>query len=310
MKQFLWLPVLLVWTTLSLAQVAVDVKSGANGCPAAVGNNAVDDTAAIQCQLNFMYPTNGTVLVSSGYFRVSGGGLVVKGGVQLIGEAGQSGSGINVATDSPVVTFDASTCVRGASMQNLTIVGYQNPSATANAVTVGANCPTILRDNTIWNGASGLYTSGVDGLYENNFICGYAASVTSKGANWYVRDKLDTCGLSSTYAFHQIAPTIAGQSAENHFTQTDFSGKFTYSLLVDDGSNTSSILTCSGCVLGAPIVINRAKSTIISASEIGSTIFTNNSAGPIIAMGNYFFSSTYASGKGHRVCYGNFNLVC
>ena len=32
----------------------VDVKSGANSCAAAVGNNTADDTAAIQCQVTFM----------------------------------------------------------------------------------------------------------------------------------------------------------------------------------------------------------------------------------------------------------------
>ena len=72
----------------------------------------------------------------------------------------------------------------------------------------------ILRDLTIWFGNSALVDNGVDSLIENCFLSGYTAAVTSQGANWYVRDKLDTIGAyHSTYGFLQGVPFAGASSA-------------------------------------------------------------------------------------------------
>ena len=243
-----------VWTgTNAFANAAyfggvpwVDVKSGANGCAAAVGNNSTDDSGAIQCQVNYMNTTHGGGIVffppASGYHFASG--VNVPAGVWLEG-AGLSVSSIQVTTDISPITFSISsgTCPSGGhhgGMEKMSVYGYQNAAATSNAVTIGNNCAVTLRDNQIWFGSSGLFNKGVDSYIENNFICGYSASVTSNGANWYVRDKLDTCGISSTFGFLQGTPISGVTTAENHFTQTDFSGSFTYSVNINDPTDKQS----------------------------------------------------------------------
>jgi hypothetical protein len=162
----------------------------------------------------------------------------------------------------------------------------------------------------MWFGGAGLVTAGVDGRYTNNFICGYITAVSSTGANFYDSDKLDTCGISSTYAFNQGA--CVGSLCENQFVQTDFSGTYTDSVLINDTTNTTSIFKCVGCIFSSPIIVSAARATLISVSEIGSTTLTNNATGPMILSGNYAFSATTANGTGSRVCAtgSNSNITC
>jgi hypothetical protein len=289
------------------SQYLVDVKSGANGCAAASGTGE-DDTTAIQCQLNYMYNlyNAGSVVIPCGGFLVSNGGLLVQGGVSLVGGCGQNGSVIYSNTESAVVSFDPNTCQRGGGMYGLSVVGFQGSTST-NTVTVGLNCPTILRDNTIWFGASGLFTEGVDGHYQNNFFSGNIAAVTSYGANWYEgHNKFDTNGQHTTYAFYQGPYAVGGVVVENHFTDPDFSGDYDYSIYVDDGGQNSAKIICTGCILGATVNIVSGKATIITAGEVGSI----NSNAPIIITGSQADTPVTVTGPGQRSCAGNININC
>jgi len=214
--------------------------------------------------------------------------------------SGQAVTVIEVETDSAVVTFDAATCNHSA-IKDLSLFGYQSAASTSNAVNVGNNCPVILRDDTIWFGASAIYNNGVDSLIENCFLSGYVAAVTSQGANWYVRDKLDTTGsFPSTYAFLQGVPFTGASSEENHFVRCDFSGDYMYSVAIQDGTN-GAITVFDSSVFSSPILVSGAKWTSFSNAEIGSTIVT--------VMGSYAFGSTTIAGGGSNIVgSGNFSL--
>jgi hypothetical protein len=289
----------------------IDITSGAQGCTAADPTAVSDSTMAIQCYLNYMNSTfgGGIVFVPPGQYLVSAGGVTVKGGVQIHG-TGVSGSIIKTNTDSKVITFDSATCNKGTALENTWIQGFQSAAATQDAVTIGANCPVILRDNYIWGGKSGLTTAGVDGRYTNNFICGASASganVNSTGANFYTDDKIDTCGFTVSVGFSQGVACCSLGVAENHFTNTDFSGAFTDSVAINDGGGATALTTFTGGIFSGPIVITAAKASMFSAAEFGSTMLSVN--GPINIVGSFAFSPTTVTG-GTRSCAGNTNITC
>lgn len=291
----------------------VDAKSGANSCAAAAGDGVTDDTTALQCQINYLNTTYGAGILHIGpaTYLISAGGLIIKGGVHIVGD-GPTSSIIKTNTDSKVITFDSATCSRWAALENVWVQGYQNSAATQDAVTVGANCPVLLRDNYIWGGKSGLTTAGVDGFYENNFICGASASganVNSTGANWYVRDKLDTCGFTVSVGFSQGTACCSLGVAENHLVASDLSGSFTDSVAINDGGGTTAITIFSESIFSAPIVITNAKHTSIIGGELGSTMLSN-AVGTLAVTGTFAFAATTATGAGTRSCSANINLTC
>lgn len=286
----------------------VDVKSGANGCAAAVGDGTHDDTTAIQCQLDWINSTigGGVVLVPPGNFLISGGGVHVKGGTFLQG-SGRFATTITSHTDSTVVTFDSGTCARGAGMADLFAVGALDVSNTQDVVIVGLNCPVTLSRNYIWGGHHALNTAGADGTYTDNYICGWTGNnVFSTGANWYFSNKLDACGANPTTGngFEQAA--TAG-IAENYMYRMDIScGTCTNSIKIDDGAGTKAITFFYGVVASKPIVIANAKTTSFIGGELGT--FTG--AGAINITGAYAFSPMIPAGTAVYSCAGNTNITC
>lgn len=281
----------------------VDVRSGTNGCAAAAGNGSTDDTAAIQCQINYLNTNfgGGIVNVPLGTYLVSGGGITIKGGVQVIG-AGAADTVIEALTDSTVVTFDASTCNKYAALNNIFITGYQNVAATQSTVTIGANCPVIMRDDYVWFGLNGINNGGVDSLIENVYVCAYGDAIKSTGANWYIRVKADTCAITSTNAFEQLGST----TLENHIIQSDFSGNYTNSLRIN---NSASVMSISQSVFGANIAVVSANFTQIDSSEIAGGI-TISGSGNMTFNNNVVLTGTVTPSGGLYNCAGNVNLIC
>lgn len=285
-----------------------DVRSGANSCAAATGNNSTDDSGAIQCQINFMFATygGGIVFFPQGSYRVATT-LTVKGGVSLLG-AGTDATTIFANTDVTIIRFDSATCRQGASLQAAFVSGLQSVGATQDTVIVGSNCNVILRDNYIWGGHHGLNTAGVDGYYVNDYICGWTGdNVFSTGANWYVRGKLDSCANPSTgNGFEQ--GTTAGV-AENHFVEMDLScDPCTNSILINDGNGSRAITTFEGIVVSKPISITNAKSTMFIGTEFGSATF--GGAGTIDIVGSVGINGNVTPSGGTYVCSGNTNITC
>ena len=289
------------------ATVWDSVRDASNGCAAAVGDYTADDTDAIQCHLDHAVGTQGgnVVWLPPGNYLVSNGGLILRDGVELIG-AGQGTTQVSVKTDSAVVTFDADSCAY-ASLRDVTIAGFSSAAATTNAVAIGTNCKVILRDDRIIGGYAALYNLGIDSLIENCFLAGYTAAVTSQGANWYVRDKLDTTGdFPSVYAFLQGDRPDTASSSENHFIQCDFSGDYQFSISIAD-TTASAITVFDGSVMSSPISITGAKWTSFANDELGSTTFTANS-GVVTVTGSYGFVPIAVTGAAVRTGAGNYNV--
>ncbi len=294
-----------------------DVKSAQHGCAAAAGDNSTDDTTAIQCHIDYMHNTfgGGTVYFPPGNYLVSGGGVVVRGGIWLLASSIDSTS-IQVHTDSIAVQFYTSsgTCPGGGlngGIDKFSVYGYQNAATTQPAIFIGDNCVAHILNSRVWFGTFGLKNNGTDGLVFNSFICGYVGCVQSSGANWYVRTKLDAVSpgtIPTTYGFVQGANVPGLTIAENHFLQTDLSVQgATYSLYIDDGANTS-ITHFDGSVFDSPIFINHAKWVQITGSEVGSTSFTIN-AGTLMMTGTGAFGATTVSGAGAKACAANANFT-
>jgi len=251
----------------------------------AIGNGVANDTAAIQAAINYMNTTysGGIVFVPAGNYYVPGG-LTLKGGVELVGE-GRGSTTIQAQTvDVTVITFDATS--NYAALRNLFIVGYTNAAATTNAVSVANSVAVIMKDCNIWGGASAVYTEGVDGYMENCFVAGWAfACVSSRGSNWYVRCKFDTAGVAVTHSVYQGLPIIALAVMENNFVACDFSGSFTNSFTVADGSNSSAITLFATCVFGTTITLTNQRFTGFSSCSFGGDL--NKAAGSCSVVGSY-----------------------
>jgi len=251
----------------------------------AVGNGVTNDTAAIQAAIDYMNTTysGGIVFVPAGNYYVPGG-LILKGGVELVGE-GRGSTTIQAQTvDVTVITFDATS--NYAALRNLFIVGYTNAAAITNAVFVANNAAVIMKDCNIWGGACAVYTEGIDGYMENCFVAGWAvACVFSRGANWYVRCKFNTAGVACTHAVYQGLPIIALAVMKNNFVGCDFSGSFTNSFTVVDGSNLSAITLFATCVFGTTITLTNQIFTGFSSCSFGGNL--NKAAGGCSVVGSY-----------------------
>lgn len=285
----------------------VDVKSGANGCAAAVGNNSTDDTTAIQCQLDWLNTNHGggTVYLPFGNYKVSSS-LIVKGAVFLTG-AGRQLTDITAAGDNTVITFDAATCVRGIGMSNLFVVGYLNVAATQDNVIVGTNCPATISHSDIWGGHHAINNAGSDGLYFDLFPCGWTGdNIYTTGGNWYINIKADTCGPSTGNGF-EVGNVSA--TTENYLYRVDLScGTCTNSIKINDGGGSHAYTYFYGVVASSAVAILGAAQTSFIGGEFGSTSFVG--AGSVSIVGARGLFSPITPSGGAYNCAANFNINC
>lgn len=293
----------------------VNIMEGAPGCAVAIPNDSIDDTAAIQCMINYVRTTydGGTIGIPQGIFTInSSDGLDVRAKVWLEG-LGES-SILQTTIDSSVVRFttDGTSCPGGnhfGGMEKLQVLGYTGVTKTNGTVDVRDNCNVVVRDNKIFYGQWGLIADGVDSFFENNFIWGYTGAVNSRGANWHYRCKYDQPGPdAATYGIF-FGANIAGLTLpENVFYNCDFSGSYTYSVYVQDTGN-SGIYHFTDPVFSSPIRIDNARVVMIAGAEIGSTSFVTNN-GNVIVVGSYALTATTITGTGGKTCAGTVNLTC
>ncbi|WP_407160168.1 glycosyl hydrolase family 28-related protein [Bradyrhizobium sp. STM 3557] len=298
-----------------------DVKSAAQGCPAAVGDGVTDDTSAIQCHINYLNSTyaGGTVFVSPGTYLVSGGGLHISGGIWLVGPSIDSAA-IKVASDSHVLNFytgtggSINTCPSGGlngGIDRLSIYGYQNAAATQAAIIVGNNCLANIYNSRVWFGSYGLQTTGTDGLCFNSFIAGYTGNVLSNGANWYLRCKFDSVNpgvIPATYGFIQGANATGLTTAENYFVQCDFSVQgATYAFYYDDATN-NGYLKMENSIFDSQVLINHVHAAMMIGNTFGAAVQHN--AGSMSVVGSTGTFSLTISGAGGRACAANISITC
>ena len=289
----------------------IDIKMAANGCAAVVANGTTDDSAALQCQIDYLYNTwGGGVLLHSGGNARIGTTVYVKGQTTIVG-LGQTVSSFGAIGDTTALWF-VQTGSGPKQLLNIGVYGYQSSAATKAVVRVDPNVGVVFRDATIWGGSFALATAGIDGLYENVDFNGWGATggnIYSTGANWYVRCKIDNGAAgTTTYAFYQGATSFL---AENHFVQSDFSGNFTYSVYIDDGGNHKAITVFEGSIFSAPIIIISAQWTAFIGAEIGSNSFVFNGPGDLTVSASRSFVPFTIGGSGtSRACAANQNVSC
>lgn len=285
----------------------------------ATGNGSTDDTTAIQNAINFMESTyaGGIVFFPPGYYYVPGGltlGGSAVSGTNLVG-CGRECTVITVgSTNISAVTF-GNDCV-GAGARDLSIYGTNSggspvSSAGASAVVINQNVGVTLSHCNIWFGSWALTTSGVDNTYEDCFIAdGYFGAVYSFGANWYIRCKLDTRAPSgynpTTYGFVMNQPFTGASSSENHFIQCDFSGVYTYSVLIQDPSNQAYSIF-QGCVFANGVNITGHKWTCITEGEMGGDLIAN--VGVVTVANSFGVSAVAHSGAATWQLSNNYNIT-
>ena len=277
-----------------------DVRSGSNGCPAALGNGSNNDYVAATCQATYMSTTyaGGAVFFPCGTYNFAGNTLSVPRGVVLIG-AGRSCAILQNTSDASVVSFPASTGGNDYNgLQHLTLYGYQNPGATNDVVVVGNNSATFISDATIFYGRYALNNCGIDGTIEDVFASGYTGGLISCGANWYIRVKFDGpigSGVATTYAYIQSTTPAGATSAENHFMQCDFSG--TNGNLWSDAVNinnatdsTESIFESS--VIGSNVSLTSGFSIWVANELRGGSSFSIGSGATAVVSSNITIGGT------------------
>lgn len=292
----------------------INAANPGNGCGGVVpGQDAV---VALQCQIDALFNAPGAGLVPGGIIQIPPGTyplsatLVIKGGVTLWG-SGARATMLQTAGDYTAIKMEYNVAYGG--FRDLWVRCYENSAAVNNCVRVEQNVPAILRDSWIWGGYWALDTAGVDGFYEHLYINGWGTnggSIKSTGANWYVRIKANSWPQATNVGFYQgVTGGTYGQVAENHITQSDFSGPYQLSIYVADGAMNTSVLIISDSVFSAPVSIPNHHTTIFKGNEFGST-FLYNGTGQMILTGNVFFGSTTMQGPGIRACAANIGLSC
>lgn len=275
----------------------------------AVGNGSTDNYTAIQRAIDYLYNTygGGTINFTNGNYIVSNT-LVMRGTIVIDGNS-REGTVINGSLQDLRVLYFDSTC-NYAEIKNVFVFGYPNTAATNPVVDVYSGIPVNYNNCKIWGGNAALRTAGVDGRMYNCYLSSWASSgscVLSSGANWYENCKIDNSNPG--FAGFQQTARDAGLSGpmENSFTDTDFSGAYSYSVYVDDGGQVSAMSKfCGGCVFSAPIGIINAKWSGFSTAEFGST--TLGSVAPISIVGSYAFAATTVTGGGTKSLGGNINI--
>lgn len=284
----------------------IDVRSGANGCAAATGNGSTDDTAAIQCQLNFLHNTGvggqvaGKLYLPCGEYVISSE-LTVYSGTHIEGESRRCTLIDTNSADITAITVPASGSGNDYTLiEHILIAGSMSTSASNNLVIVGSNAVVNIDDTSIIGGNFALENHGIDGIISRSTICGTNTStggcIEEYGANWYIRVKMDG---TAEYGWY-----ITTGAREMSCVTCDFSGTFTYGIYVNS-SNAVAMITNS--VIGAPVDIVSAAQVSIGTSEIGTTV---TSASPLLITGSKGVSAITVGGAGTITCAANLNIIC
>jgi hypothetical protein len=283
----------------------VDVRSGANGCAAAVGDNSNDDTSAIQCQITYMNATygGGLVFFSPGTYKITSL-ITVPGNTTLVG----SGIDITLISGQTVDTGVFSFTGNGG-IEKLFIAGYTNTAATHFTIDTATTSRVVFRDCYIWGGLWALRMRGVDGVVENCFVFGNGTAggnlYSNGGANWYRRVKFDDAGVAHAYGAYLDQGAAVGL-LENHFEHCDFTGNFTTaSIYIDDGGTSNEVTVFSGSVSSNAIILQAQRHTSFVGHEFGANLTLTGGTASIV--GSVGFGGITATGA---VCAGNVTITC
>lgn len=267
-------------------------------------DNSTDDWNVIQSAINDIRP-GGTLFVP-GISRVSNT-LVVNKSISILGH-GLALSGFVAQSDINVLRFEMGPNMDTCHVEKISVIGSQDPQVCEhNTMAVETNMCVHMRDLRVWGGYSALIDRGVDGERHNCFFSGArpdGGAVTSNGANWWVRCKLD--GAFGHQAWGFLQGNGLGGVMENHLDQCDFSGDYDNSVLIDDGGTGSAVTVFNGGVFANPITIQNAKWTAFTNAEFGHNI--NSGSSPITVANSFGFGAITVTGT-QRALSNNFGIT-
>lgn len=247
----------------------------------------IDVSGVLQTAIDYLANT-----YSGGILFVPPGVYLIRNTVTIKKSVIVQGSGnatlLQSQSDVHVMAFDDSCDWAG--LRDCVVIGYANPNATTNVVTVAFNRPVFIRNCTIWGGVSALLNEGIDGSVEDCYITGWGfACLTSNGANWYRRCKFDADpGSVCQWSYYQGA-TVPGQSsAENHFEQCDFSGPWAQGSIAIEDAAKQAITVFDGCVMSNRCTIGGANWTSFVGCEFGGPVQVGS--GTCSIVGSYAFT--------------------
>lgn len=238
----------------------------------------VSDRAAAQGAIDYMFANHGggNVIFPPAALHLDGP-LVMKGDIRLVG-CGAASQLTTDGADLPIIQMDNS--VQFPEIESLFMVASQNANAQTNVVTVNRNIQAKISKSWIWGGSSALFTQGVDGVYTDLFIWGAGFScVTSNGANWYKRCKMDSQpNMSPQFAIYLGSPIPECLGAmENSFEQCDASGPWTsgYALEVADNSTNVADTRFFGGIFSGGINLYQQRAAVFLGSKFGGPFNIN-----------------------------------
>ena len=301
-------------TYFSSGKPWIDVRSGANGCAAALGNNSNDDTVAIQCQLTFAGASGSAasvVFVPCGNYKTTA--LIhIPAGIFLIGQ-GESCSLINgSAGNFNMIQFDGNY----SGMIGMFILSNDTSAATGTLVLIPSTAVGVqIRDSYIWGGINPLQIAGVDCYVQNNFIGAAPASgavsvYLHAGVCKFIGNKIDPpVGTVATGVLINNISSGGTQVIENIFIGNDISGYTGNSVSLDDSADATARTLKTmliGNVLGAPVNVSSAKFTTITNGELDGNL-TIGGAGGSVAIAGVMGNTVTATGAS---CAANIGITC
>lgn len=313
-----------------------DVRSTANSCAAAVGNGSTDDTAAIQCHINYMASAyaGGVVYFPCGNYKVTSL-MTVTAPIILRGSGICSiinGSGSDIA-----VLKYANTSIQQhwGGMENLFVQCYFNSAATQYCVEVDNFVNLTFSDSRIWGGAWALFLcgslncngglspgGGADNTFRNLEIAGSGSTggglYSYNSANWFYDIKNDQgFGFNQTYAAQFLTDTSSTNAIqETMIFRMDLSGSTANGALnINDAGTARTTIIANGIINGATGGFGFL-GTFRHLSILGSELGTGTVP---ISFGNLsIVGSTAGAGGGGaitftggtRSCAGNIGVTC
>lgn len=307
----------------------VDVRSGANGCPAALANGG-NDQSAIQCQLNWMSSNVGAGIVYLPCGSYTIGSSLVTNGVALIGETAACSTITTGGGDFTAIAARNNSAQQAFSgIAHLQIICNQTTGAGAACLEVDNYVDSIFTDLYIGGGAYSLYVCGQPACGgasyggDNTFDHVRVQAFGSGGAslyqydsvgNWYYSIKADAPNSGPAWAMLILNDgSNPGLLSENYISKIDLTGNYSSgSFYVNDSSGNQTVLMLSYAVMGGgPPVLGTFRFISFSQNELGNGTI-NYSNGNISVVGSVAGNGTgtvdFAGGTGTVSCGGNIGV--
>jgi pectate lyase-like protein len=319
------------FVTSAVNGVVVNVKLPIGTCAAAVGNGSTNDRVAIQCHIDYATTTfgGGLVYVPCGTYLINGGGITIKTGVVVAGEAQQCAD-LTVTDDETAINFNVANTGQAAfGMQEIAVDCFQNVAATAHCFVasdlIGIGPGGHINHVRIWGGRCGMSLHGVgDWVFTDIYVAGWgtgggADGVMSgsqgcnlrsvDGGSHFIRAKFDQSLTTISYSIVEIITGDAFYSTDSVSTCTNTNSGGPNNVCVYlNSTNISHLFRPSfvnseidGLYIGTATLVSVFGTSLDTAIGTGATLYI---------AGSYGLGAPVISGAGRSICSGTVNITC